>query len=114
MSLELPTGILKSNNEIESWLYQSNFYWILECELDNVNLKIKDDILFWKSGTLYWGNWIWGVWENGDFRSGDWKGGIFKSGTFKGNWHLGVWKGESFKGNDLTGKINKLQDKNIK
>jgi hypothetical protein len=84
--------------DIENYLYSSPFYWILDCELDNVILEIKDNILYFKSGIFYWGIWYWGVFENGEFRSGDWNGGIFFNGLFKGNWKNGVWKGGTFKG----------------
>jgi hypothetical protein len=97
--LQLEDGtILKDSKPIEKYLYTSPFFWLLECELDNVKLLIKDGVLYWQSGILYWGNWKWGVFESGEFRSGLWKGGIFKNGLFKGTWLNGVFKGGEFKG----------------
>lgn len=107
-SLELESGKMTSNKLIEEYLFQSPFAWLLECEIENAEIKIKDEILHWKSGLFYWGHWQWGVFESGEFRSGEWNGGIFLKGIFKGNWHLGVWKGSEFKGNDLSGKIKTI------
>lgn len=107
-SLELESGKITSNKLIEEFLFQSEFAWLLECELDEAEIKIQDQMLFWKSGLFYWGHWKWGVFESGEFRSGDWKGGIFLNGIFKGDWYLGVWKKGTFNGNDLTGKIKTI------
>ena len=107
-SLELESGKITSNRLIEEYLFQSPFFWLLECEVDEAELKVKDEILIWKSGLFYWGHWKWGVFESGEFRSGDWYGGIFLKGIFKGTWHCGAWKGGVFSGNDLSGKIKTI------
>jgi len=105
--LQLEDGtILKNTQPIEKWLYTSTFSWLLECELDNVKLVIKDGILHWKSGILYWGIWYWGVFESGEFRSGIWHGGIFLNGKFKGLWKNGVFKNGEFKGTKIAGEFN--------
>jgi len=110
-SLELESGKITSNKLIEAHLYQSKFYWLLDCEMDNVELKIENDMLIWLDGTFYWGVWLWGVWKAGNFKAGIWKGGIFMAGSFTGTWLKGVWKGNIFNGNDMSGKITKLQNK---
>ena len=97
--------VLTASKTIEQYLYTSPFYWLLECELDNVSLEIKNNILYWKSGIFYWGVWQWGVFESGEFRSGKWNGGIFLSGTFKGTWNNGVFKGGTFKGKKIKGEF---------
>jgi hypothetical protein len=104
--LQLEDGTtLTDSRPIEKWLYTSPFYWILECEVDNVKLKIKDGILHWQSGILYWGDWKWGVFESGEFRSGKWNGGIWLNGTFKGKWMNGVFKGGTFSGEKIAGEF---------
>lgn len=104
--LHLEDGtVLRDTKPIEKWLYTSPYFWLLECELDNVKIEIKDGILYWKSGTLYWGRWIWGVFESGEFRSGIWEGGIFKNGLFKAKWLNGVFKGGTFKGEKVAGEL---------
>lgn len=108
-SLDLESGKITSNKLIEEHLFQSSFAWLLECEVENAELSIKDQILYWKSGLFYWGHWQWGVFESGEFRSGIWNGGIFLGGKFKGEWYRGVWKGSDFEGTDLSGKIKTIE-----
>ncbi len=105
ISLSVDGQTITSNSLIERWLSTSPYYWMLECEVDGAQLEVKDNILVWKSGTFYWGEWQWGIFKSGEFRSGSWLGGIFFDGIFKGNWHRGVWKSGTFKGNDMTGKL---------
>lgn len=89
---------IKNNKEIETYLSNTIFYWLLDCEVDNVKLEIIDDILYWNNGIFYYGNWEWGVFNNGEFKSGGiWNGGIFYDGTFEGKWIRGVKKGGNFK-----------------
>lgn len=94
--LKVNDTIIKNNKEIEIYLSNSIFYWLLDCEIDNVKLEIKDDVLYWNNGIFYFGDWVWGVFMNGEFRSGDWNGGIFYDGIFSGNWINGVKKGGNF------------------
>lgn len=75
--------------------------WILDCELANVVLEIKDNILIFHSGIFYWGVWQWGIFNDGEFRSGHWKGGILKGGTFKGTYDKMVVKGGIVKGKKI-------------
>ena len=103
--LKVDNKIISNSKPIENWLLNSEYHWLLDCEVDNVKLEIKDNILYWKSGILYWGKWKWGVWESGEFRSGDWYGGIFMNGIFKGKWHNGVFKHGEFKGEKLGGSF---------
>lgn len=105
ISLSIGDRTITSSVLIEQWLSTSPYYWMLECELDGAQLEVVDNILVWKSGIFYWGEWHWGVWKSGEFRSGNWLGGIFYDGSFRGTWHRGVWKGGSFAGKDLTGKL---------
>jgi hypothetical protein len=104
--LQLEDGtILRDSRPIEKYLYTSPFYWLLECELDGVKIKIKDGVLYWQSGVLYWGNWRWGVFEGGSFRSGTWHGGIFTGGTFSARWLNGVFRSGDFRGDRVGGKF---------
>lgn len=99
--LKIDDKILTISKEIEQFLYESNFSWLLVCELDNVDIEIKDNILYWHSGILYWGIWEWGVFLNGEFRSGKWLGGILINGIILADWHRGVIKGGEVKGKRL-------------
>lgn len=105
LELKADNKILTSSKQIEQYLYTSPFYWLLDCEIDNVKLEVKDNILFWKSGIFYHGVWKWGVFESGEFRSGTWKGGIFLDGIFKGTFENGVFKKGIFKGKKISGEF---------
>lgn len=95
--LKIKNKILINSSEIELYLSSSDFYWLLDCELDNVKIEIDNNTLIWNNGIFYHGDWLWGVWNNGEFRSGTWHGGIFYDGVFKGEWKNGVKKGGEFK-----------------
>lgn len=84
--LTIGDKVITSNKLIEYELSICDFNWLLECEVDNVEIEIKDNILYWHNGIFYWGNWIWGIFNNGEFRSGTWNGGILYGGEFSGEW----------------------------
>jgi hypothetical protein len=105
LELKINDKIYNTNKAIEQELYHSEFYWLLECEVDNVKIEIKDSIIYWKTGIFYWGVWHWGVFENGEFLSGDWLGGIFLNGVFKGVFKNGVFKNGTFKGKKIKGEF---------
>lgn len=90
-----------TNKEIVYQLSLTPFSWILDCELENVSLEIKDNILYFNSGIFYWGYWKWGVFKSGEFRSGIWEGGIFLDGLFKGQYKKIVFKGGIMKGKQI-------------
>lgn len=92
IKLTTETSVYTNTKPIEKYLATTEFDWLLNCELDNVVLEIKDNILYFKEGTIYWGNWRWGVFEKGEFRSGTWQGGIVLGGTVKAKWLNGVDK----------------------
>lgn len=95
--LKIDDKIITNSREIEIILSSSDFYWLLDCELDNVKLEIIDNLLYWNNGIFYYGNWIWGIWKGGEFRGGIFEGGIFYDGIFNGEWKNGVKKGGQFK-----------------
>jgi len=105
IQLTIDDKLIKSTKLVEQYLINSDFYWLLNCELDNVILEIKDNLLYWKKGTFYYGTWIWGIFEDGEFLSGNWNGGIFLNGTFKANFNNGVFKNGIFKGVKVKGQF---------
>lgn len=98
LELKIKDKTITNNKEIENYLTNTDFYWLLNCEVDNVKIEIdtENNILYWNNGIFYYGNWKWGVWNNGEFRSGRWNGGIFRSGKFNGEFIKGVKKGGEF------------------
>ena len=95
--LKINNKTISNTKEIEVFLSSSDFYWLLDCELDNAKLEIIDNILYWNNGIFYYGDWKWGVWKGGEFRGGYFNGGIFYDGIFNGEWITGVKKGGTFK-----------------
>lgn len=95
--LKIKNKIITNSKEIEIFLSNTDYFWLLDCELDNVKLEIIDDIIYWNNGIFYYGDWKWGIWNNGEFRGGRWFGGIFYNGVFNGEWINGVKKGGEFK-----------------
>lgn len=105
IKLTTENKVINNTKPIEKFLASTSFDWLLNCELDNVELEIKDNILYVKEGVIYWGNMKWFVFDKGEFRSGTWEGGIcnegkinksvkinngvIKSGEFKGEWNNG-------------------------
>lgn len=113
-------------HQIEDILSSNGFTWIIDAELENALLEIKDDTLIWHAGTWMYGTWEYGIFEDGLIKSCQWNGGVFKNGKFEsGIWNSGVflngvfsgvWKAGEFKGG-IKGKdvaINESVDKEPK
>ena len=62
-------------NEINDILLKEKFYWLIDSEIENAQLEIKNNTLIWNNGSFYTGNWYYGIWENGNF-DGKWCSGI--------------------------------------
>ncbi len=75
--------------EIEDIFEKEKFYWLIDSELENAKLEIKNNTLIWHSGTFFVGNWYYGIFKDGIFH-GTWENGIWEGGTFKGKWISGV------------------------
>lgn len=99
--LTINNEVYETTNYIHQKLAETIHSWILECELENVILEIKDDVLYFKGGIFYWGYWKWGVFDGGEFRSGIWDGGILRNGIFKGEYKRMVHKGGEMKGKKI-------------
>jgi len=67
------------NHIIDDILQKEGLSWLLDCELENAEIEIKNATIIWKSGTLYSGRWHYGIWENGTFH-GIWENGIWVNG----------------------------------
>lgn len=62
-----------------------NFPWILEAEISDAILGIKDNKLIWYRGTWLCGRWFGGIWESGSWKSGDWYSGVWNSNYITDN-----------------------------
>jgi len=79
----------KSQNEILKQLLLKKFYWLLDSEIENAKIEIKNDTLIWHSGDFYSGDWEYGIFKSGNFY-GNFINGIFENGNFKGKWQSGI------------------------
>jgi hypothetical protein len=80
---------IKSQNQIDSILKSKKFYWLIDSEIENAQIEIKNDTLIWNSGDFYSGDWHYGIFKNGNFW-GNFINGIFENGNFKGKWKSGI------------------------
>jgi hypothetical protein len=78
-----------SESKIDQILDQKDFNWLIDAEIENSKLEIKNNTLIWHEGVFYTGDWIYGIFKNGKFY-GNWKNGIFENGKFLGKWNSGI------------------------
>ena len=69
--------------QIINILKTEGFYWLIDSEVNDAIIEIKNNTLIWESGT---------------FLSGDWYYGIFRNGSFYGVWENGIWENGHFSG----------------
>jgi hypothetical protein len=80
---------IKGDNRITQILESKKFYWLIDSEIENAVIEIKNETIIWHSGDFYSGNWIFGIFKEGNFY-GNWINGIFENGNFKGKWNSGI------------------------
>ncbi len=79
----------KNHNDINKILNQEKLYWLIDSEVENAKIEIKNSTVIWYEGIYMTGNWEYGIFKNGGFY-GNWKNGIFEGGYFGGNWQSGI------------------------
>ena len=87
--LMINSKLVKSQNQIDLILKSNNFFWLIDSEIENANIEIKNNTIIWNSGNFYSGNWEYGIFKSGDFH-GEFINGIFEGGNFLGKWHSGI------------------------
>jgi len=70
-------------------LENEKFYWLIDSELSNAKIEIKNNTIIWHEGIYLAGDWEYGIFKNGGFY-GNWVNGIFENGTFQGKWISGI------------------------
>ena len=78
-----------SNINLNITKKNEEFYWIIDSEIENAKLEIKNKTLIWNDGNFYNGNWYYGIFKQGDFY-GVWENGIWENGNFYGKWESGI------------------------
>lgn len=81
--------ILKNQKQIEEILEKNNFNWLIDSEIENAQIEIKNNTLIWHGGDYYSGNWHYGIFKAGNFY-GIFDNGIFESGNLYGKFKSGV------------------------
>jgi len=79
---------IKDQKKIDQILNSNKFYWIIDSEIENAKIELKNNTIIWHSG-YFLGNWKYGIFKDGEFH-GNWNNGIFEGGIFKGNWKSGL------------------------
>ncbi len=82
---------IKSQSKIDQILKSNGFYWMVDSEIEQSLLEIKNNTIIWHSGNYYSGVWKYGIFKSGIFY-GIWENGIFENGEFKGKWESGINK----------------------
>ena len=65
------------------------FYWLIDSEIENATIEIKNDTIIWHNGCFYSGYWHYGIFKEGVFY-GVWENGIWENGKFEGKWISGI------------------------
>lgn len=81
--------ITTNQKEIVDILEEKGFDWLIDSEIENASIEIKNKTLIWNSGDYYTGNWHYGIFKSGNFY-GTFVNGIFEGGNFKGKFLSGI------------------------
>lgn len=79
----------ESELSITALLYEHEMYWLVDSEIENAVIEIKNNTLIWHSGDFYSGRWHYGIFKSGKFY-GIWENGIFEDGIFSGKFISGI------------------------
>jgi hypothetical protein len=85
--LKYNDDIIYSNYKINQILEKEKLQWLIDSELEDAKIEIKNKTLIWHNGYFF----------------GDWHYGIFKDGEFHGNFENGILEGGIFLGNFVSG-----------
>ena len=81
--------IYKNESDIVKLLTSNKFYWLIDSEIQNADIEIKNNTIIWHNGIFTDGDWHYGIFKDGEFY-GVWEDGIFEKGLFKGDWKSGI------------------------
>lgn len=79
----------ESYSKIIDVLRKEKLFWLIDSEVVDAEIEIKNKTLIWHSGKYLNGTWYYGIFKSGDFY-GIWENGIFEGGNFSGVWKSGV------------------------
>jgi hypothetical protein len=78
-----------TEEEITKILIENNLDWLIESEIRNADIEIKNKTIIWNNGNFIFGFWKYGIFKSGVF-NGIWENGIFEKGEFNGEWKSGI------------------------
>jgi len=78
---------ITNNLLINNILEREKLTWLIDSEIENAVIEIKNHTLIWHDGYFF----------------GDWHYGIFKNGQFHGRFENGILEGGKFKGDFISG-----------
>jgi hypothetical protein len=81
-SLVYKEEVFRNSKKINDILLDNNLEWLIDAEIENAELEIKNNTLIWKNGIWYSGTWHYGIWLDGSFINGTWENGIWENGHF--------------------------------
>jgi hypothetical protein len=87
--LKYNNKIYTNLSKINNILIKEKFFWLIDSEIENAKIEIKNNTLIWNDGNFYVGEWHYGIFKNGSFY-GDWENGIWENGDFFGKWISGI------------------------
>lgn len=80
---------LTNQSMIVSILEKEKFNWLIDSEIENAIIEIKNKTVIWHDGDYYSGRWHYGIFKGGNFY-GIFENGIFEGGVFKGKFLSGM------------------------
>lgn len=73
-----------NQSNIDKILSNNNLHWLIDAEIEDAEIEVKNNTLIWYDGTWYFGYWYFGIWKDGIWKDGTFENGIFEKGTFEG------------------------------
>ena len=80
---------ITNQNTILNILENNQFHWLIDSEIENAKIEIRNNTLIWYDGSYYSGNWYYGILKGGEFY-GTFENGIIEGGIFKGEFISGI------------------------
>ena len=87
--LKMGNQTITNQLKINSNLMEFGFDWLIDSEIEDADIEIKNNTLIWNGGDFYTGRWYYGIFKSGNFY-GVFENGIFEGGNFNGKFISGI------------------------
>lgn len=88
LELQYNGEVITQNNIILKILEKEQLQWLIDSEVEQAKIEIKNKTLIWHDG-YFFGNWHYGIFKGGEFH-GNFENGIVEGGNFKGKFVSGI------------------------